>query len=238
MRGPVLPVAALASLAVLSAGCAPVGRDFVRPTPATVELGATTLQQLRARYGAPSSERSWTRSAGLELPGEIGTPFGAPRVPGDISELQYYYEYRGEAGSAPGVEPSRSVRFWFWNDRLVGWQATSSFKADSTVFDERRVEAIRPNLSRREDVVAALGEPSGHRMYPLVPGEAVQVMTWFSFEYDTGVRESRARTLHVLVDGAGKVLDKRFASSSRALPPPPPPSYVPIYVPPPRVRKK
>lgn len=229
MRGPVL---LLAALAVLSAGCAPVGRDFVRPTPAKVELGAATQQQLRATYGDPRSERSWTRTADLELPREIGTPFGAPRVPGNMTEMQYYYENRGDTGVTPGVEPSRSVRFWFWNDRLVGWQSTSSFKADSTVFDDRKVELIRPNVSRREEVVAALGEPSGHRMYPLVPGEGVQVLTWFSFEYDTAARQSRTRTLHVLVDRAGKVLDKRFDSAARPLPPLPAYVPMPIYMPP------
>ncbi len=204
------------------AGCASVGRDFARPTPAIVEQGATP-QAIRARFGEPNSERSWARGD-LELPKEVGTPFGAPRVPGQMTELYYYYGSRSEAAAAPGVEPSRSVRYWFWNDRLVGYQSASSFKADSTVFDERKVAAVRPWLSLRADVIAALGEPSGIRRFPLVPGDDLQVLTWFAFEYDTAARQSRTRTLHVLVNNIGVVVDLRFDTP------------VPVYIPP--VKKK
>jgi hypothetical protein len=229
--------AALALLFVSAlAGCAPVGRDFVRPTPATVEMGATP-QLIRAHFGEPRSERSWARGD-LELPKEVGTPFGAPRVPGLMTELYYYYENRGGAPAAHGVEPSRSVRYWFWNDRLVGYQSSSSFKADSTVFDERKVAVIRPWQSLRADVIAVLGEPSGIRRFPLVPGDDLQVLTWFAFEYDTAARQSRTRTLHVLVNNIGVVVDLRFDSASKPIAPPPAPAYspIPIYIPP--VKKK
>jgi hypothetical protein len=229
--------ATIAAIAVLAAGCVPVGKDFVRPTPATVELRAATPEQVRARYGEPRSERSWTRGD-LELAKEVGTPFGAPRVPGTMTELYYYYENRGEAGVAPGVEPSRSARYWFWNGRLVGFQSSSSFKADSTVFDDRKVEAIRPWESLRAELVAALGEPSGMRVFPLAPNEDQQVLTWFAFEYDTGARQQRVRTLHVLVNGIGVVVDLRFDRSAKPIAPPPVPAYtpIPIYTPP--VKKK
>lgn len=219
-------------LAAAAAGCAPVGKDFVRPTPATMQMG-TTPQEIRARFGEPRSERSWARGD-LDLPKEVGTPFGAPRVAGLMTELYYYYENRAGAPAAPGVEPSRSVRYWFWGERLVGYQSSSSFKADSTVFDERKVAAIRPWHSLRADVIATLGEPSGVRVFPLVPGDDLQVLTWFAFEYDTAARQSRARTLHVLVNNIGVVVDLRFDSASKPIPPPPAPAYtpVPIYIPP------
>ena len=191
----------------------------MQPALATIDVGGATLQQVRARYGEPRSQRSWARDD-LELTKEVGTPFGAPRVPGIMAELQYYYENRGESGATPGVEPSRSVRYWFWNDRLVGYQSTSSFKSDSTRFDESKVAAIRPWQSLRTDLIKLFGEPSGLRVFPLVPGEDQQVLTWFNFEYDTAARQSRVQTLHVLVNNIGVVVDSRFTGSAKPLPPP------------------
>lgn len=225
--------ALMLAAALAAAGCVPIGRDFVRPTPATVELGRSTPQEIRARYGEPRSERSWTRGD-LDLAREVGAPFGAPRVPGTMTELYYYYENRAEAAATPGVQPSRSARWWFWNGVLVGYQSASSFKSDSTVFDEARVAAIKPWQSLRADVVAALGEPSGMRMFPLAPAEDLRVLTWFAFEYDTAQRQTRTRVLHVLVNGIGVVVDLRFDSSAKPMAPPPAPAYtpLPIYMPP------
>ncbi len=226
-----------AGVLLAAGGCIPVGKDFVRPTPATVELGRATPQEIRARYGDPRSERSWTRGD-LELAKEVGTPFGAPRVPGTMMEMYYYYEDRGAAAAAAGVDPSRSARYWFWNGQLVGYQSSSSFKTDSTLFDEGKVASIRPWQSLRADALAAFGEPSGMRAYPLAPREDTQVLTWFAFEWDRAARQSRARTLHVLVNGIGVVVDLRFDSSAKPIPPPPAPAYtpIPIYIPP--VKKK
>lgn len=229
--------AALALLMVLITGCVPVGRNFVRPTPDTVQLGNATPQEIKARFGEPRSERSWARGD-LELATEVGTPFGAPRVPGSMTEIGYYYEHRGEPGVAPGVEPSRSATYWFWDGRLVGYRSTSSFKADSTAFDEAKAASIRPWQTLRGDLVAALGNPSGVRIFPLAPAGDMQVLTWFVFEYDAAARQTRTRTLHVLVNSIGVVVDQRFDSSSKPIPPPPPSTYTPMYIYTPPVKKK
>jgi hypothetical protein len=228
---------ALAAL-IACAGCAPVGRDFIRPTPVTAELGKATPQDVRARFGEPRSERSWARGD-LELAKEVGSPFGAlPRVPGSMTELYYYFSSRAAPATAPGVEPSRSAHYWFWNGRLVGFRSSSSFKSDSTDFDSARASAFKPWQTLRAELIAALGEPSGVRIYPLTPGEDLQMLTWFNFEWDTAQGQQRSRTLHALVNGIGVVVDLRFASDAKPLPPSPTPAYapVPIYIPP--ARKK
>lgn len=219
--------------ALLLCGCVPIGRDFVRPTASSVELGATTPREVRARLGEPRSERSWARED-LELAKEVGTPFGAPRVPGSMTELYYYFEDRAGAAASPGVDPSRSARYWFWNGRLVGWLSSSSFKSDSTAFDDAKAAAIKPWQSLRAELVAALGEPSGIRIFPLAPNEDLRVLTWFAFEWDAAARQSRTRTLHVLVNGLGVVVDRRYDSASKPIPPAPVPAYTPapIYIPP------
>lgn len=228
--------ALLAGCALLAAaGCVPVGRDFIRPAPERVEIGTTTPEEVRAKFGPPRSERTWARGD-LEIAKEIGAPFGAPRVGGSMTELYYYYENRGGVASVQGVEPSRSAHFWFWNGRLAGYRSSSSFKADSTGFDEAKAAAVKPWQTLRANLIAALGEPSGRRAYPLAPAPEMEILTWFSFEYDTSMRQSRAHTFHALVNGIGVVVDVRLDSSAKPFAPAPAPAYnpVPIYIPPPK----
>jgi hypothetical protein len=216
----------------LAAGCAPIGTDFVRPTSDSVVLGTTTEAEVRAKYGKPRTERSWGRQD-VELAREVGAPFGAARVSGTMSELDYYFEDRMGDAAAKGVSPSKSVKFWFHNGKLAGWKSHSSFRADSSAFDEKKVQEITAWKSLRGDVVRLMGPPAGVRIHPMVPGEDQQMLTWFTFEFDTSLRETRARTLDVLVNGIGVVLDVRYAGSAKPLPPPPAPTYVPvpIYIP-------
>lgn len=227
-------VALLSAFLLLLLACAPpVGTDFVRPTPDTVALGATTETEVRARYGKPGTERAWARP-GTPLAQEVGAPFGAARVSGTMSELDYYFADRNGAAAAPGVSPSKSVKFWFYNGRLAGWKSHSSFKADSSAFDGARVPEIQAWKTLRGDLIRVLGPPSGVRMFPMVLGEDQQMLTWFSFEFDLASHQSRARTLDVLVNGLGVVLDVRYDASSKPIALPPAPTYVPtpIYIPP------
>lgn len=228
-------VALLALVVIAVGGCAPIGRNFVRPEQALVAASTTTLAQVKERYGPPRTERSWSRGD-AELAREAGAPFGVARVSGTMHELYYYYEERFAEGVAPGVQPSRSARFWFFNGRLVGYISHSSFQADSTVFDESRVASIKAWKSFRADVVAALGEPSGMRVYPMVRAEDLQVMTYYAFEFDRGSGQTRTKMLHILTDSIGVVRDIRYDSSAKPIPPVSVPSTVPVqvYTPPPK----
>ncbi len=88
----------------------------------------------------------------------------------------------------------------------------------------------------RGDVIGLLGPPAGVRVHPMVPSEDQQMLTWFTFEFDTASRQTRTRTLNVLVNGLGVVLDVRYDGSAKPIPPPPAPAYVPVpvYIPPPK----
>jgi len=229
--------AVLGAFVLQLAACAPpVGTDFVRPTSDTVTLGGTTEAEIRAKYGQPHSERAWGRQQ-AELAREVGTTvFGAARVSGTMSELYYYYSNRAGVAAKEGVSPSKSVMFWFYNGRLVGWQSTSSFRADSSAFDEKKVPEIQAWRSLRGDLVRLFGPPSGMRMYPMVPGEDQQELSWYLYENDSATHQTRVRRLSVLVNALGVVLDSRYEGSAKPIPLAPAPAYVPtpIYIPPPK----
>jgi hypothetical protein len=125
----------------------------------------------------------------------------------------------------------RVDRAWFWNDRLVAFTGTSSFKADATGFDESKVATIKPWQSLRADVIAALGPPSGVAVYPAVPQEDQEVLIYRDFEWDTWKGQYGSKSLFVVVNVLGLVEDV----------PPPVPSGtgapIQIYTPP-RTRGK
>ena len=226
-------------LALLTGGCLPSGRQFVRPTPTTFRLGQSSVEDVKRLLGDPSDQRAWARNANVlqDPPTPLPTLFGSAPVSGAMRELSYSYLWRlGEAANR-GVDPSKRLRLWFWNDRLVGYRASSSFKEDSTDFDDTKVAEIAPWKSQRDDVVKLLGPPSGVAGYPLTRHEDQQILIYETLEWDASERQIRSKTLHVLVNALGLVEDARFDGSSRPLPPPvvtPGVTTVPIYVPTPR----
>jgi len=230
---------AVLALAPAIAACVPIGQDFRRPDEGNMLFGETTPQEVTGAYGNPRRQKSWGRTDDV-LASELSSPqpFGAARGTGTMRELYYYHQNRMADATASGVEASKSVYFWFFNDRLVGYLAHSSFLDDSTLFDEAKARAIVPWKSLRDDVFRSLGPPSGIRVYPLVAREGQEVLTYFAFEFDRGSNETRVKRLHVLVNALGVVENTRFDSSAKPIPPPPvsPVITVPIYTPPPRRR--
>jgi hypothetical protein len=230
---------ALLMLALVTAGCLPSGRQFVRPTPSTFRLGQSSVEDVKRLLGDPSDQRAWARNDGVlrDPPTPLPTLFGAAPVNGSMRELTYSYLWRLGEPATRGVDPSKRLRLWFWNDRLIGYRASSSFKEDSTDFDESKVAEVTPWKSQREDVVRLLGQPSGVAGYPLTRHEDQQILIYETFEWDAGERQIRSKSLYVLVNALGLVEDARFDGSSRPLPPPvvtPGIQTVPIYVPTPR----
>ena len=232
-------VGALAVVPALAA-CIPIGQDFRRPDEGNMHFNETTTAQVIGAYGDPRRQKAWGRTDDV-LASEVGSPqpFGAARATGTMREIYYYHQNRMGEGTASGVEASKSAYFWFFNDRLVGYLAHSSFLQDSTLFDDARARAIVPWKSLREDVYRALGPPSGIRVFPLVAHEGQEVLTYFAFEFDRGANETRTKRLHILVNALGVVENTRFDSSAKPIPPPPPSPAVitvPVYTPPRRGR--
>jgi len=230
-------LAALA-LAMLLSGCATVEtqRAFERPAANRFLPGVTTRAAVLAVYGAPGRSRTW--AGNTPPPGQaVRFPFGQERVPGALAEIDYVYIAPNATATRPGIEATRTLTFWFWQDRLAGYLGTSSFRRDATVFDERHVNALRAGKATRRDVLRALGPPAGILTHPLVRGEGNEVLIWESDEFDRFRNESKRRRLDILVDAAGAVVDLRFGSSRTPSPAPTPTILVPpTYTPPPVFR--
>ena len=234
----------LAALALAVAGCMPLGRDFARPTPTTFKPGVSSIDEVKKALGEPRTELSWSRAAGVfqerSATTPLPTPFDGARVGGTVKRLYYYYSWRAGQGVRSGVEPARSLYVWFWNGTLVAFTATSSFKDDTTSFDDGKVAAIKPWQSLRADVVAAFGPPSGVAVYPTAPQEDQEVLIYSDFEWDTSKGQYGSKSLFVLVNALGLVEDVRFSGSTNLIPAPvgTPSTPIQIYMPPPRSRNR
>ena len=231
-------------VALAGAACMPVGRDFPRPTLATFKPGLSTIEDVKKALGPPNSELSWARNEGVLRVAPEGaflpTPFPGAAVGGTVRRLYYYYSWKAGEAVRAGVDPARSLYAWFWNDRLVAFTGTSSFKTDPTGFDESKVETVKPWKTLRADVVAAFGQPSGLAVYPATSVEDSEVLIYRGFEWDTAKNQYLSKSLYVMVNGLGIVEEVRFSGSSNPIPPPAPAGgSVPIQIyTPPRTRGK
>jgi hypothetical protein len=218
-------------------GCMPTGRDFARPSPSTFRLGESSVGQARQVLGDPRDDRSWTRSDNLlQHEGVLRpTPFPVASVSGTLRQLTYGYSWQAGEPATPGVRPSKTLRLWFWNDKLV-----ASFKADATDVDEEKVSTVQAWKSLKADVLATFGEPAGIAGYPMTRDPDQQVLIYQGFEWDNAKRQIRSKELYVLVNILGIVEDVRFDGQTRPTPPPtvtPSTTTVPVYIPAPKQRR-
>lgn len=231
-------LAIVLGLAALLAACAgpETRRAFERPAPNRFLPGVTPMAEVIAAYGAPGQSLSW--DAAGEAPGAAQPPpFGRQPVQGTMRQIDYVHVASNAPAARPGIEPTRTLTFWFWQDRLVGYLGQSSFKADSTAFNEAQVNGLRAGTSTRRDLLRMLGQPAGILTHPLVRGEGNEVLIWDNAEFDRFLNETRRKRLDVLVDAAGAVVDLRFSSSRTPVPAPAPTILAPpTYTPPPVIR--
>jgi hypothetical protein len=223
-------------------GCMPTGRDFARLSPSTFRLGESSVGQARQVLGDPRDDRSWTRSDNLlQHEGVLRpTPFPVASVSGTLRQLTYGYSWQAGEPATPGVRPSKTLRLWFWNDKLVAYRASSSFKADATDVDEEKVSTVQAWKSLKADVLATFGEPAGIAGYPMTRDPDQQVLIYQGFEWDNAKRQIRSKELYVLVNILGIVEDVRFDGQTRPTPPPtvtPSTTTVPVYIPAPKQRR-
>jgi hypothetical protein len=187
--------------AVLAGACL-LGADFIRPDPATFTLGKTSEQEIRQRFSEPDSQTT--------------TQVGDKAV----TILRYAH---AEARST--VVLARAMAYTFHEGRLVGFDYSSSFPADQTVFDESAVKRIKRGETTRAEVVALVGKPTGQFIYPspyaTTPGRRVDVYSYSRTETvpSGGTLETTNKVLAITFDDRDVVVESSLvmAATSKAL---------------------
>ena len=129
MKSTITKIAALCLSTLLFTGCAgTAGTNFTQVAGEdNLALGRSTPEQVTANLGKPMREGTITKN------GQI------------IKTSNYAYANTHGDAVAEGVIPTRSQAFYFANDKLVGYDYTSSWKSDSTNFNTANVTQIKPS---------------------------------------------------------------------------------------------
>jgi len=100
---------------------------------------------------------------------------GEPRKSGEVLKndknvktATYVYASTGGEPLEEGVIPARALSYYFYNDILVGQEFLSSFKSDSSNFDESKISAISKEKTTRGEVIQLLGKPTATFVYPMI----------------------------------------------------------------------
>lgn len=182
----------LVGVLVAAFGCAGGARDFVRPQPHELALGKTTSANILARFGPPQ-QRGKVMKDGIE-----------------VASFSYSYADPGAPASAAGVSAAKAMALYFARDVLVGYESISTFKADSSDFNDTRVSDITRGVTTEAEVRDHLvGRPSGMYIYPLTPTPAERALVYL-YGQRKGAAPFARKQLVVTVDAAGIVRDVQF----------------------------
>lgn len=187
----------LAALAVglAVAGCASAGRNFVRPSEATLVLGRTSYSEVVERFGPGPKEGTIIKNGQT------------------LRTITYAYARASLAGGAhiTGVTPARAIGFCFSGDVLVGYDFTSSFEEDHTDFDETKVAEIKEGKTTRKELEGLLGPPQGRQIHPLIDEKEDAGLVYVYRQWKQGVGAYQ-KTLTVSVTPVGMVRKVTFSS--------------------------
>ncbi len=174
-------------------GCAG-SRDFGQPQLRELALGKTTLAEIVSRFGAPQ-QRGRAARDGVE-----------------IVTLSYSHADPDAPATEARVAAVKALALYFARDVLVGYEFLSTFKADSSDFDDTRVSDIARGITTEAQVQSLVGRPSGMYIYPLTrsPGERALV---FLYGQKKGAAPLARKHLVVTVDAGGIVRDVQFEKS-------------------------
>jgi hypothetical protein len=181
----------LASALAIVAACADGPRDFPRPQPPDLVLGTTTPADVTARFGEPQ------RRGRLEKDGV------------DVTSFSYSYADPAAATATAGVPAVKAMALYFARGTLVGYEFLSTFRADSSDFDDTRISDIARGITTEAQVRGLVGRPSGMYIYPLTgrPGERALV---FLYGEKRGRAPLAQKQLIVTLDASGIVRDVQF----------------------------
>lgn len=202
MKSTITNIAALYLSTILFTGCAgTAGTNFTQVAGEdNLALGRSTPEQVTANLGKPMREGTITKN------GQI------------IKTSSYAYANTHGDAVAEGVIPTRSQAFYFANDKLVGYDYTSSWKADSTNFNTANVAQIKKGITTRNDVVQVFGKPPGKYVYPLIAGnggDEALVYTYTQTSGSVGSLKTFMKKLVITLNKQGVVTEDDLVESGQ-----------------------
>lgn len=155
-------------LVLALSACVTRGEKVTRIPEAELTLGSTTENWITERLGEPNRVLEQTENGQ------------------DIRTILYTYVSTATNDSQiSGVGAGRSQAYNFFDDTLVGYQFVSSFKSESTDFDDSVVASFEKGRTTLQEVISALGAPSGRRIYPLIKDQDVEAIRYVYTFVDT-----------------------------------------------------
>lgn len=180
----------------LLTGCA--GRDFVRPGSETFKLGQTRHDEIVQKMGTPVK-------TGDVLKNEK-----------NVKAITYVYAATGGEPAEEGVIPARALSYYFHSDILVGQEFLSSFKSDSSNFDDTKIAAISKGKTTRAEINQLFGQPTSSFIFPMIDQTTADAVG-YSYNTTRGGAFSGfkffTKTLRVTFDEKGIVSDVDFVTS-------------------------
>jgi len=166
------------AFALVVTGCA--GSKLSKQSDDALVLGQTSRQEILQRLGSPYREGTVTKN-GKQL------------------KTMTYAFATGGSPAREGVIPARGQGFYFLDDKLAGYDFTSSWKEDQSNFDGAKVPAIKKGTSTRDDVVRLFGPPRGKYAYPLIADQNRQADVYLYAETRGGPVNVKFYQKHLVV---------------------------------------
>ena len=140
--------------AMFMVGCAGTpGIYFVKLETNQLVYGSDTPQSIKQKLGKPYQKENFTRNGKR------------------MKFIRYFYLDEGGETGYKDVTAKHSQTFYFYKNKLVGHEYSSTWAADSTDFDEFIVGDIKIGTTTIQQVVELIGKPGGEFVYPLVKNE-------------------------------------------------------------------
>lgn len=172
--------------AILMSGCsAKVGQNFIKPNSDALILGQTTYIQAIEKVGKPYKE-------GIKTINNH-----------QINEATYMYVDTAGDGIEARVVPAKILTLSFADDKLVGQNFSSSFKIDNSDFDNSKVTTIKKGETTYSEVIAILGNPTGHKIAPLVASPSAKGISY-------GFSMTKTRIIGNGTDSSTKTVEVEF----------------------------
>jgi hypothetical protein len=141
-------------------GCAS-DADLARPERRMLPLGSTRYDEVIARFGTPQRTAELVRNGAR------------------IQAIWYSYSGIQTEAVKQGEGPIRVLECDFADGVLVGRIFASTFKSDSTDFDESFARGIQKGTSTAGEVITLMGRPTAFFVPPLVKAPATMAVGYF-----------------------------------------------------------